>query len=323
MRLHRLLGIIMLLNSRGIMKAGNLAKILETSERTIYRDMDILCESGIPILSIPGPSGGFSFMEDYKIKPTVLDGQDVVSLLLSSMGIHSEKNTEMAQQLKTAVIKLENSVSKEHKDEIIKAKERFFIDSEPWWGKRIQNDNIDIIKKSVFKLNKLKVRYKNYNGEVSERIIRPYGVVLKNSEWYVAAFCELKDEIRIFKCSRLESIQVLNESFNKAENFYLEEFWGSSKHQFVRQASLKVVHNSYPVKIKFYKEKIRPLDSFYVLSFMKVKENWVYVIDMISFQTACNVIFPLSDRMEVLEPLELREFIILKTNKILNLYKIK
>ncbi len=132
MRLHRLLGIIMLLNSRGTMKAVNLAKILETSERTIYRDMDILCETGIPIVSIPGPSGGFSFMENYKVSSSSLESGDVVNLLLSSMGIHSDKNTEMSQQLKNAVIKLENSVSKEHKEEIIKAKERFFIDSQPW-----------------------------------------------------------------------------------------------------------------------------------------------------------------------------------------------
>jgi len=51
MRLHRLLGIIMLLNSRGTIKAKDLSKILETSERTIYRDIDILCETGIPIMS--------------------------------------------------------------------------------------------------------------------------------------------------------------------------------------------------------------------------------------------------------------------------------
>ena len=51
-------------------------------------------------------------------------------------------------------------------------------------------------------------------------------------------------------------------------------------------------------------------------------DTWVYVIDMISFQTACNVIFPLSDRIEVLEPQELRDFIIRKTTKILNLYKV-
>ncbi|MGV8981599.1 helix-turn-helix transcriptional regulator [Clostridium sp.] len=323
MRLHRLLGIIMLLNSRGIMKAGTLAKILETSERTIYRDMDILCETGIPILSVPGPSGGFSFMEDYKINSNVLESGDVVNLLLSSMGVHSEKNTEMAHQLKNSIIKLENTVSKEHREEIIKAKERFFIDSDPWWGKRIQNQNIDIIKKSVLNLKKLKLHYKKYDGEISERIIRPYGAVVKNSDWYVIAFCEFKNEIRIFKCSRIESIEVLNESFNMPLNFYLEEFWENSKHNFVRQAYLKVNHDSYPVKIKFYDEKKRTLEGFYVLSSTKVKDNWVYDIDMISFQTACNVIFTLSDRIEVLQPIELREYVIKKANIILNLYKIK
>ena len=322
MRLHRLLGIIMLLNSRGIMKASNLAKILETSERTIYRDMDILCETGIPVMSIPGPSGGFSFVENYKVSSSSLESGDVVNLLLSSMGIHSEKNTEMSQQLKNAVIKLENSVSEEHKEEIIKAKERFFIDSEPWWGKRTQNLNVDTIKKSVLNLKKLKVHYKKYNGDASERIIRPYGAVVKDSEWYVAAFCELKNETRIFKCSRIEIIEVLAESFIRAANFDLEEFWQKSKHQFVKQSTLKIPHNSYPVKIKFYEEKKRTLEGFYVISSMKVENTWIYDIDMISLHTACNVIFPLSDILAVLEPIELREYIIRKTNKILNLYKI-
>jgi len=56
---------------------------------------------------------------------------------------------------------------------------------------------------------------------------------------------------------------------------------------------------------------------------VKIEDKWIYDIDMISFQTACSVIFPLSDRLEVLEPLELREYITIKTNKILNLYKVK
>ena len=323
MRLHRLLGIIMLLDSRGMMKAGNLAKILETSERTIYRDIDILCEANIPIVSTPGPNGGYSFMEDYKVKSNVLKSGDVVNLLLSSMGIQSEKNTEMAQELKNAIIKLENSVSKEHKDEIIKAKERFFIDSEPWWGKRIQNQNVDIIKKSVLSLKKLKVDYKKYTGEISNRIIRPYGAVIKNSEWYVIAFCEFKNEIRVFKCSRIENIEVLSESFTMPLNFSLEEFWENSKHQFVKQASLKIEHNSYPVKIKFYEEKNKSLEGFNILSSIKLNDNWIYDIDMISFQTASNMIFPLSDILEVIEPIELRHYIIDKAKKITNLYKPK
>ncbi|SHJ27970.1 Predicted DNA-binding transcriptional regulator YafY, contains an HTH and WYL domains [Geosporobacter subterraneus DSM 17957] len=320
MRLHRLLGIMMLLDSRGIMTAKNLARILETSERTIYRDIDILCEAGIPIYSIPGPNGGYSFMENYKINSNVLESGDALHLLLSSMGIRPEKNTEMAQQLKNAVIKLENSVSKEHKEEIIKAKERFFIDSEPWWGKRVENKNIDIIKNSVLNLKKLKVCYKKYNGEVSERILRPYGAVVKNSEWYVIAFCELKNDIRVFMCNRIENIEVLDESFTIAESFSLERFWENSKRQFVKQASSKTEHNAYPVKLKFYEEKQQLLQGFHVHASIKVGDTWIYDMDMISFQTACSVIFPLSSKIEVLEPAELREYIIQKCNKILCLY---
>jgi predicted DNA-binding transcriptional regulator YafY len=322
MRLHRLIGIIMLLDSRGVMKACNLANILETSERTIYRDIDILCEAGLPIMSIAGPNGGFTFMENYKINSNVLESGDVVNLLLSSMGIRPEKNTETADQLRNAVIKLENSVSKEHRQEIIKAKERFFIDSDPWWGKRTENRYVDLIKRSVMDLKKLKMYYKKYDGEISERTIRPYGAVVKNSEWYMVAFCEAKNEIRVFKCSRIDNIEVLEESFSMPGNFDLEEFWQKSKEQFVKQASLRTEQNSYPVKIKFFEEKKKLLEGFNVSSFSRFEGHWLYHIDMISFETACSLIFPISDRAEVLEPAELREYIINKTNKISSLYKI-
>ncbi|UZW13492.1 YafY family protein [Clostridium pasteurianum] len=319
MRLHRLLGIIMLLNSRGTMKAGNLAKLLETSERTIYRDIDMLCESGIPITSTSGPKGGFSFMEGYKINSKDLETGDVFNILLSSMGIVTEKNTETSQQLKNSILKLENSLSEEHRNEIIKAKERFFIDSQPWWGRKIENKNVDIIKKSLFNLKKLKIYYKKFTGEISERIIRPYGVVVKNSQWYMTAFCELKNEVRIFKCSRIEAVEILKETFKMPENFSLERFWNTSKEKFVNQPTLNLKHNSYPVKIKFYEEKKKLLEGFHI----QLSNKWLYTIDMLSFETACNVIFPLCDRIEVLEPLDLREYIITKTNKILNLYKSK
>ena len=74
MRLHRLLGILTLLDSRKTITASKLAKILETSERTIYRDIDILCESGIPITSSSGPSGGFSLMDDYDLSLNTMKG---------------------------------------------------------------------------------------------------------------------------------------------------------------------------------------------------------------------------------------------------------
>lgn len=323
MRLHRLIGIIMLLDSRGTMKAVNLAKILETSERTIYRDIYILCEAGLPIMSIPGPNGGYSFMEGYKINSSAegLKSDDVFTILLSTMGISPEKNTETSVQLKNAVIKLENSLSEEHRQEILKAKDRFFIDASPWWGKIIEDGNIDIIKKAVLDLKKLKINYKKYGGQVSQRIIRPYGAVKKNSQWYVAAFCETKNEVRVFKYSRIDSIEILSEGFTMAENFSLEAFWEGSKEQFVKKAASHTEAVIYPVEVKLLEENLKLLDGFNIISSFDKEDNWILTIDMINFTTACTVIFPLSDRIEVFKPLELRNFIVDKSAKILNLYK--
>lgn len=313
----------MLLDSHDVMKAGNLAEILETSERTIYRDIDILCEAGLPIMSISGPNGGYSFMDNCKIGSNTLESKDVINLLISSMGIKPEKNTETAQQLKNAVIKLENSVSDEHREELIKAKESFFIDSEPWWGKRVPNEYIDVIKNSVLNLKKLKIYYKKYTGEISERIIQPYGVVVKNSEWYVSAFCEEKNDLRVFKCSRIQKVEVINENFSIPSDFNLKEFWEKSKHQFIKKAASNTATNSYTVKIKFNAENLQLLKGFHINSSVKSFDSWIYTLDMISFETACSVLFPLSDRLEILEPFRLKDYIIKKANKILNFYKVK
>ncbi|MGE5627998.1 MAG: helix-turn-helix transcriptional regulator [Solirubrobacterales bacterium] len=320
MRLHRLLGIIMLLDSTGTISAGKLAEILETSERTIYRDIDILCEAGIPIVSISGPRGGYSFMENFKINSNNLGKLDVLNLLLQGMGVKSEKNSEASKQLHNIISKLESGLSKENREKIVKAKERFFVDSDPWFGKRSENKYIDIIKDSVMNLKKIKVYYKKYLGEASERILRPYGVVVKNDQWYMAAFCESKNETRIFKCSRLESVQVLEEGFIIPEGFSLERFWESSKEQFVLKPENKE-YKGYIVKIKLQDESYMVLKGFNICSSIKTGDYQICDVDMISFETACSVIFPLSHKIEVLEPLILRKFIIEKTNKILALYK--
>jgi hypothetical protein len=77
------------------------------------------------------------------------------------------------------------------------------------------------------------------------------------------------------------------------------------------------------VKAKFYQEKKRLLEGFNIRSSSKEEDCWIYDIDMLSYETACNLIFPLSDRIEVLEPLELREYIIKKNTRIINLYNLK
>ena len=319
MRLHRLLGILTLLDSRKTITASKLAKILETSERTIYRDIDILCESGIPITSSSGPSGGFSLMDDYDLSLNTMKGSDALYLMLSGMGVHPQKNTQMYQSVQNAFLKLESTVSDEHKEEIIRAKEKFLVDFKPWWGEDICEDNIDIIKQAVLELRKLNVKYEKYNEESSQRVLSPYGVVVKNSQWYLVAKCHLKNEVRIFKCSRLKEIELLDETFEIPKSFDLERFWQQSKTMFVKKTAVTVSAPSYSVKLELDANDSESLKGFIVISTSASKGRLTYELDMISFSTACNILFPLSDRIKVIAPAELKSWIEDKAKNILKL----
>lgn len=320
MRLHRLLGILILMDSGGIIKAGKLANILETSERTIYRDIEILCQSGIPIMSIPGPKGGYAFMENYKIKSNIMLKGDMVNLLLSTIGVRPEKNSDSELELQNLMLKLENGLSQENKEEIINARKKFFVDTEPWFGEIVNNNYMDLIKKSVLEMKKLKIKYKNYDGIIKERIIRPLGVIVKNNLWYVAAFCERTKEQRVFKCSRIEAVEYLDEGFSTDKGFNLEDFWERSKENIALKSKTKV-GNSYLVTVKLKDESIKFLSGFNIFSSVKSGDSYIKVFDMISFETALSVIFSLSDKMEVIEPSDLKNSIIEKAKNILDIYK--
>lgn len=100
----------------------------------------------------------------------------------------------------------------------------------------------------------------------------------------------------------------------------LKSFGEKSKQNFEKKNDINYNLYSYPVKIKSNKEIINLLNSFNIISSINTGSSVVYTIEMLSFKTASNVLFPLSDRLEILEPIELRKYIIAKANKILSLY---
>ena len=70
MRASRLVAIMLLLQNRGRMTAPDLAAELEVSVRTIYRDLDALCTSGVPVYAETGPQGGYRLVEGYQTRLT-------------------------------------------------------------------------------------------------------------------------------------------------------------------------------------------------------------------------------------------------------------
>jgi hypothetical protein len=100
MRLHRLIAILLLIESRGSIKTKELADALETSVRTIHRDIDILCESGIPITAATGPNGGIRFIEGYYVNINNLHCDDIISLFLCGIGVVLKSTASRALSLR-------------------------------------------------------------------------------------------------------------------------------------------------------------------------------------------------------------------------------
>lgn len=72
MKINRLIGILALLLQQERMTASELAEKFEVSRRTINRDIETLCEAGIPLMTVPGKNGGVSIMDGYKLDKTLL-----------------------------------------------------------------------------------------------------------------------------------------------------------------------------------------------------------------------------------------------------------
>ncbi|RJS50288.1 YafY family protein [Bacillus sp. PK3_68] len=216
MKIDRLLGIIVLLIHRKRIKAVELSRYFEVSERTIYRDIDSLNRAGIPIVSLPGQEGGYELMDGFKLDKKYLTLDELLSI-------------------QWALKSIEKATGFEDINELI-SKINYLIDSVPTQDKNIQlqishsnnsSQHIQTIYKSIQNCNVIKIRYVDHKGNETERDIEPMGVFLKDYHWYTWAYCLLRNELRVFKLTRIIETYNINQYFTRRpytiENIYEKE----------------------------------------------------------------------------------------------------
>ena len=319
MKFYRMLSILLTVENKGKTTAKELAKRLETSTRTIYRDIDALCEAGIPIVSETGPNGGISLLNGYQTEIKQIEKEDIVFLYLNGIGFKAEKNSEIAIKSSVAVQKLEKILSKEDRVDFDALKKRFYIDNCPWWEEQKRLKNIDALYKALWISSKLYITYYNREGDASSRLIRPYGIVIKNAEWYLVAYCESSRELRIFKCERIVDYKITYEYFVIPDNFSLEHYFQSSVKAFENRC---IEEERYFVKIKIMNSAYEIIKDceIEIQSVEKFDDYSIITTNMYSHSRALCEFWNILLHAEVVEPEELREYVINKLKSALRLY---
>ncbi|MCX7774086.1 MAG: YafY family transcriptional regulator [Clostridia bacterium] len=306
MRIHRLIAILLFIESRERVKARDLAEALETSLRTIRRDIATLCEAGIPITTTTGPHGGISLMEGYTTNIDHLHCDDVISLFLSGTGIRPDEHSEAGIKLKQALLKLEKTLPAPYAHDIRIAKERFYFDPTPWWQEKVSLPFLDVLRKSVWQSKKITVLYRKANGEASTRCLEPYGLVVKGMVWYLIGRCEKACDIRMFRCDRLIKVEISEESFAYPESFKLEDFWRKSSQSFKDSCDEA---EYYPVRVKLPLKYGSCLSHYTVINQAKEGGYITATLNLYKPEYAKEDILELVGRAEVLNPPELREHV--------------
>ena len=197
MKIDRLIGIVTILLQKEKVTIPQLSQRFEVSSRTIQRDIDTLCQAGIPIVSMQGYGGGLTIADGYRFNKTVLTKDELQAVLAGIKSIDSVSKTAYAQ---TLIEKFSGG-----KNAILAGQDMILIDLASWYQDSL-TDKIETIKQAIFSREQLSFLYYSDKGE-SERTIEPYLVLFKWGAWYVYGYCLARQDFRIFKLNRLWNLK--------------------------------------------------------------------------------------------------------------------
>ncbi len=234
MRADRLLTMMMLLQSRGKMTAKALAHELNVSRRTVLRDVDALSLAGVPIYAEGGHGGGIALDEGYRTHLTGLHTPEVQALFVANNPavLRDVGLNEAAEQL---VLKLLAALPTTHHLTVDHIRQRLMIDSTWWWHDETTPHFWDDLQQAVYEDRLLEATYEHYRGDVVERVLEPYSLVNKSSQWYLVA--RRTGEFRTYRVARFHTIQVLDQYFTRLPDFDLQQYWQDHLQAFVESFS--------------------------------------------------------------------------------------
>lgn len=214
MRADRVLGLLLLLQARGRLTAGELAARLEVSRRTVFRDVDALSSAGVPVRAEPGPNGGIELMAGWRTDLTGLTAPEVEALFTSAAGPAFE----------SAMGKLAAALPGEGGRRAGRIRERLLVDSAGWGRRSPQaSPHLRMVQDAVFGDRRLHLRYRRAEARAVERDVDPLGLIIKAGVWYLLA--DVGGERRLFRLSRIEEAQALDEPARRPKRFDLAKAW--------------------------------------------------------------------------------------------------
>lgn len=294
MQVNRLFEIIYILLNKKTTTAKELAERFSVSQRTIYRDVDTLSLAGIPIYTEKGKGGGISLLPDFVLNKSILSEQEQNEILSALQGLSSVKTAETDQVLK----KLSTLFNKN----TVHWMEVDFSDWSFSNGIVFHDFKTAILERRIAEFD-----YYSTYGEKTRRHIEPIQLWFKSKSWYIKGFCVTRQDVRLFKLTRVKNLKLTEEYFEQ-RNLLASPLNPEPDEHRKQDIALKLriePEMAYRVYDEFDEDMAeKQADGSFIISVTWPEDEWVY-----------GTILSYGEYIEVLEPEHIREIIKNKTLK--------
>lgn len=298
MQINRRFEIIYILLEKKCVTAKDLADRFEVSTRTIYRDVEALSESGVPIYMSKGKGGGISLLEDFVLNKTLLT-DDEKRDILSAIHTLDAVNFNLAG---STVNKISTLFGKSNSEWIE-------IDFSSWYNADKEMQVFNDVKKAILSHNVVRFSYSSQKeGEVI-REVEPLRICFKGTSRYLYAYCRKRNDYRFFKLNRIKDLIITEQEFNRTVSgkiFNDQPIFKEETAKIKMKFSSEIAYRIYDE----FENIIQNEDGSFIVESEIPMGEWFFPY-----------IFSFGRHLEVIEPVEIRELIEKEVKKIYDTYK--
>ncbi len=218
-RADRLFQVIQLLRRRHVLTAAAIARELEVSERTVYRDIADLVRSGVPIAGEAGV--GYTLRRGFDLPPLMFTEEEIEALVLGTRVVSSWADEGLAKAAESALARIEAALPDRLKARLTGS--RLFAPA--FHVPQGVASALAELRPAIDERRKADLHYIDVNGAETRRVVRPLGLFFWGNKWTLTAWCELREDFRDFRLDRIGTMELLDERFDPEPGKTIEDFF--------------------------------------------------------------------------------------------------
>ena len=222
-RADRLFQIVQFLRGGRLVTAAHLAERLEVSERTIYRDIADLQGTGVPI---DGEAGvGYVMRSGFDLPPLMFTHDEIVAITAGARLLRAWGGASMARAAEEALVKIEAVLPDAARDRAATIE----IHSIGTGMTDHLREVLDRLQLAIDKRAIIEISYQDQNDALTKRSLRPLGLWFWGKVWTLVAWCELRDDFRMFRADRIAALEVSEFRFKPLPGKTLKDFYSRAE----------------------------------------------------------------------------------------------